>query len=153
MPRQPIPVPRLTWPLLLVSALACGTGPDEDPVIQLVVRTDKPVYSLATDNAAIPTLVNQGNVPLYAPMNEYVYVQRLLNGRWGPLQPWFVVDGIGPSFPVLPGDSLVALEMSFDYVGNRPGTFRFLFELAFDRNGRRLVPEPLRATPAFELRP
>lgn len=153
MLRQPTFPLSQAIPLALAGALACGTGPDEDPVIQLVVRTDKAEYSLAVDHGAITTLVNQGTIPLYAPMNEYVYVQRLLNGWWGPPQPWFVVDGVGLSFPVAPGDSLVALQMGFDYVGNRPGIYRFIFEVAFDSKGRRLVPEPLRVSPPFELRP
>jgi hypothetical protein len=145
----------LNFPLALAlfGAPACSTGPDETPVVQLLVRTDKAVYSVAADDAARTTLVNQGSRSIYAPMNEYVYVQRLLNGWWGEPQPWFVVDGVGMSFPVAPGDSLVALPMGFAYVGDRPGIYRFIFEVALDPEGRRLVPEPLRVSPPFELRP
>jgi hypothetical protein len=153
MRRQPPLSLSLPFRLALFGALACGTGPDETPVVQLLVRTDKAVYSVAADGAARTTLVNQGSRSIYAPMNEYVYVQRLLNGWWGEPQPWFVVDGLGLSFPVVPGDSLVALPMDFAYVGNRPGIYRFIFEVAFDSKGRRLVPEPLRVSPPFELRP
>jgi hypothetical protein len=67
--------------------------------------------------------------------------------------PWFVVDGATLSFPVVPGDSLVALPMDFDYVGRRPGIYRFLFEVALDPHGRRLVPEQDRVSKPFELRP
>jgi hypothetical protein len=142
----------LPLPLALAGAVACATGPD-DRVLQLLVRTDKALYSLATDNAAAVTLVNQGTMSIYAPMNEYVYVQRFQDGEWWEPMPWFFVDGATPSFPVVPGDSLVAWPMDFDYVGRRPAIYRFLFEVALDPHGRRLVPEQDRVSKPFELRP
>ena len=39
------------------------------------------------------------------------------------------------------------------YVGRRPGFYRFLFEVAYDSLGQRLVPETARASPPFEVRP
>jgi hypothetical protein len=87
-------------------------------------------------------------------MNEYVYVERLVDGRWQDRRPWFAVDGLGISFPVPAGDSLVAaIPMGFGYVDRQPGFYRFLFEVAFDSLGRRLVPGAERASPPFELRP
>jgi hypothetical protein len=44
------------------------------------------------------------------------------------------------------------LEMSFDYVGNRPGTYRFLYYLTRDSAGKYFVGESLRASPSFELK-
>jgi hypothetical protein len=133
----------------LATTTACGST--EPSVAALLVRTDKPVYSLAVDRAATPTLVNQGSRQIYAPMNEYVYVERWSGNGWIDRSPWFVVDGLGVSFPIAPGDSLVALPMDFGYVSNRVGRYRFVFEVALDPKGHRLVPEDERVSEAFEV--
>ncbi len=86
-------------------------------------------------------------------MNEFVYVERFSDGEWGNRHAWFSVDGVGISFPVAPGDSLVALPMDFAYVAERPGIYRFVFEVALDPKGHRLVPEPERVSDPFELQP
>jgi hypothetical protein len=103
------------------------------------------------DEAAQPTLVNLGTVPIYAPMNEYVYVERWSGENWIDRIPWFVVDGNGASFPIAPGDSLAALPMDFDYINNLAGIYRFVFEVALDPNGRHLVPEADRVSQPFEI--
>jgi len=137
---------------LLTGLVGCGSnGPSDLPVADLLIRTDKPVYSLAQDQAAQPTLVNQGTVPIYAPMNEYVYVEQWSGEDWINRIPWFVVDGHGPSFPIAAGDSLAAPPMDFEYVNNRAGIYRFVFEVALDPSGRHLVPEADRASQPFEL--
>lgn len=133
---------------------ACDSTPTESSrSATLVVTTDKATYSLAADRAATPMLVNLGPDTIYAPMNEYVYVERRTAGGWADRMPWFVVDGSSVSFPVAPGDTLTALSMSFGYVGERPGVYRFVFEVAYDPNGRRLVPWTESASPPFELTP
>ena len=138
---------------VFLAALGCSSATDL-PEAHLAVRSDKQIYSLASDQAATPVLLNLGPAVVYAPMNEYVYVERLVEGRWEDRTPWFAVDGIGVSFPVLPGDSLIAHSpMGFGYVDRQPGFYRFLFEVALDSLGRHLVPEAERASPAFELRP
>lgn len=137
---------------LLTGLLGCGSSePSDLQLAQLLIRTDKPVYSLAQDRAAQPTLVNQGTVPIYAPMNEYVYVEQWTGEEWINRTSWFVVDGDGTSFPIAPGDSLAALPMDFAYVNNRAGIYRFVFEVALDPNGRHLVPEADRVSQPFEL--
>ncbi len=53
--------------LALVGGLACSTGPDAEPVVELLVLTDKAVYSLAADTAATTTLVNTDRFPFTPP--------------------------------------------------------------------------------------
>ena len=147
-----LPVLATLVSLVPASMAACDKTPADLPTAQLQVRTDKSEYSLASDNAATTVLLNLGPAVVYAPMNEYVYVERLVGGRWQDRRPWFAVDGVGISFPVAPGDSL-AESMGFRVVGRQPGMYRFVFEVAYDSLGRRLVPEELRTSPPFELRP
>ena len=96
-------------------------------------------------------MVSLGPAGVYAPMNEYVYVERFEAGHWGDRHPWFAVDGVGISFLVRAGDSLSARPMSFAYVDRQPGVYRFVFEVAFDSLGRHLVPEAQRVSAPFEL--
>ena len=132
---------------------SCSSPTGESVSIHLLVQSDKSVYHLATDSSAQPLLVNESAVPVWAPMNEYVYVQRFENGRWGEEIPWFSVDGVGISFPIQPRDTLYSLPMDFGYVGRTPGRYRFIFEVAQDSLGRRLVSEEQRSSPPFELQP
>jgi hypothetical protein len=135
----------------IAAAAGCGSsGPGDLDVLGLLVRTDKRVYSLAVDREARTTLLNQGSVAIYAPMNEYVYVEQWDGDEWINRRPWFTVDGVGISFPVAPGDSL-SEAMDFRYVNNRAGTYRFVFEVALDPRGHKLVPEADRVSQPFEL--
>ena len=145
---------RLATSLFIVLAIvACNPPTDADRAVDLLVETDKSVYSLAADRAAQPFLINRGPVAVYAPMNEYVAVQRFEDGRWQEPHPWFAVDGTSSSFPIEPGDTLKALPMDFAYVARAPGVYRFVFEIAHDPHGRHLVSEAARTSPLFELRP
>ena len=149
---MPCPIRLMSAAIVALGGpLGCSAGTAE-PEAQLRVTTGRAVYSLASDVFATTVLLNVGPGPVYAPMNEYVYVERFESGRWQDRRPWFVVDGVGISFPILPGDSL-AEAMDFRYVNRRAGIYRFLFEVAYDSLGRRLVPEDRRASPPFELRP
>jgi hypothetical protein len=143
----------IALPLLAIVVLSCTSPTGEDGSVRLLVQTDKTTYSLATDTAAEPRLINQGSVLVYAPMNEYVAVQHFESGRWGTPKPWFSVDGAGISFPIMPGDTLHALPMDFAYVANAPGLYRFVFEIARDSLGHQLVSEDLRVSPPFDLQP
>lgn len=149
--RMTFSVPLRLFAVLTALAGCSSSGPSGLQVPDLLVSTDKAVYSLAVDQAAQPTLVNQGTVPIYAPMNEYVYVERWSGEDWIDRMPWFVVDGHGPSFPVAPGDSLAALPMDFSYVDNLAGIYRFVFEVALDPNGRHPLPEADRVSQPFEI--
>ena len=134
--------------------LACGSTPTEPArSATLEVTTDKAVYSLGADMGATPMLVNLGPDTVYAPMSEYVYVEKQTAGGWTGGTPWFTVDGVGDSFPVPPGDTLVAWAMSFGYVNREPGVYRFVFVVAHDPRGSRLVPEAGRVSAPFELTP
>jgi hypothetical protein len=139
--------------LLAIVVLSCNGPTGVSGSVSLLVQTDKSTYSLATDTAAEPLLINQGSVPVYAPMNEYVAVQQLQNGGWTQAKPWFSVDGAGISFRIMPGDTLRALPMDFAYVGDAPGRYRFIFEIARDSLGHQIVAENQRVSPPFDLEP
>jgi hypothetical protein len=133
--------------------LSCNSPTATTGSVSLLVQTDKSAYRLAADTAAEPMLINRGSARVYAPMNEYVAVQQFQNGLWGAKKPWFAVDGVGISFAILPGDTLRALAMDFAYVGDTPGVYRFVFEIARDSLGHELVAEDQRVSPPFELQP
>ena len=135
-----------------LAALGCeSTGAVDLRGAELLVRSDKPSYSLAVDHAARPTLINQGPAPIYAPMNEYVYVEQWSENGWINRTAWFAVDGSTPTLTIAPGDSLTAPAMDFSYVDGRAGTYRFIFEVAYDPHGRHLVAEEDRASEPFQL--
>jgi hypothetical protein len=135
--------------LALIAACADPTG--STGAIELTVLTDHPAYSLATDQAAEPILINRGSVRVYLPMNEYVAVQRFEAGAWSEPRPWFAVDGVEDSFTLEPGATLRSLPMNFGYVASTPGVYRFIFEIAKDPKGRELLSESQRMSPPFEL--
>ena len=146
------------YPLALLGlstavALSCTSPTAPTGSVSLSVQTDKSSYSLASDTVAESWLINRGTTRVYAPMNEYVAVQQFLNGQWGAKKPWFSVDGAGISFPIMPGDTLRAWPMDFAYVGDAPGVYRFVFEIARDSLGHELVAEDQRVSPPFELQP
>jgi len=136
---------------LLAAIAACADPTGSTGTIALTVLTDHPAYSLATDQAAEPILINRGSVRVYLPMNEYVAVQRFEAGAWSEPRPWFAVDGIGISFPLEPGDTLRSWPMDFRYVDTTPGVYRFIFEIATDPKGREILTEAQRISPPFEL--
>jgi hypothetical protein len=135
----------------LAVIAACSDSTGSTGAIELTVLSDHSAYSLATDSAAEPILINRGSVRVYLPMNEYVAVQRFEAGAWSEPRPWFAVDGVGISFPLEPGDTLRSLGMTFGYVASTPGVYRFIFEIAKDPNGRQKLSESLRVSPPFEL--
>src|ERR671916_784669 len=106
---------RLLPALLAVATLTgCGsTSPSALTTPDVVVKTDKSVYSLSEDVEARVTLVNQGPLQIYAPMNEYVAVEQWSDNGWINRQPWFFVDGFGPTISVAPGDTLGSPPMNF----------------------------------------
>jgi hypothetical protein len=130
---------------------ACTEPTGSTGTIELTVLTDQSTYSLATDTAAEPFLINSGSVPVYLPLNEFVAVQRFEAGAWSEPRPWFAVDGIGISFPLEPGDTLRSGPMDFRYVDRTPGVYRFIFEIATDPSGRGRLSEAQRISPPFEL--
>ena len=138
--------------LAVTTFIGCGsTSPSALTTPDLVVKTDKSVYSLSEDVEAHVSQVNPGPLQIYAPMNEYVFVEEWSENGWINRQPWFAVDGFGPSFPVAPGDTLQSPAMSFGYIGRRAGVYRFVFHVTLDRLGRQLVPEEQRVSKSFEV--
>ncbi len=135
----------------LAAIAACTAPTGSTATIELTVVTDRATYSLASDSAAEPFLINSGSAPVYLPMNEYAAVQRFEAGAWSEPRAWFAVDGIGTSFSLAPGDTLRSLSMDFRYVDRTPGVYRFIFEIAKDPNGREILSEAQRISPPFEL--
>jgi len=134
-----------------VAIAACSDPTSSTGRIELAVLSDQSVYSLATDQAAVPILINRGSVRVYLPMNEYVAVQRFEAGAWSAPLPWFAVDGVGDSFSLEPGATLRSLPMNFGYVASTPGVYRFIFEIAQDPKGRQVLSESQRVSLPFEL--
>jgi hypothetical protein len=144
---------RLLPALLALTALTgCdSTSPSALTAPDLVVKTDKSLYSLSQDVEAQVTLVNRGPLQIYAPMNEYVFVEQWSDNGWINRRPWFALDGFGPTFPVAPGDTLRSPAMSFGYIGGMAGVYRFVFHVTLDRLGRQMVPEEQRVSEPFEV--
>lgn len=138
--------------LPLLAVVACSTGPTDEGAVDLLVRSDKPSYSLSADQSAVPLLINRGR-PVYLPMNEYVAVEHLVEGTWQQGVVWFSVDGDGVSFRLDSGDSVDAMPMDFGYIDQEPGRYRFVFEVALDSLGRTLLPYSETRSAPFEVRP
>jgi hypothetical protein len=136
---------------LALTPLGCGsTETNELGVADLLVRIEKPVYSKSADDAVRSALINQGSERIYALLGEYVYIEQWSDGGWLYQGPWFVIDGIGTSIPVSPGDSLVPLPMSLEYV-SQAGVYRFVFQVSLDSLGRQPFPEAARVSEPFEV--
>ena len=156
--RQLRAVAVLTAGTILFSLFACDSGPTEpesvpteQESVRLVITTDKTMYTPGIDYAATPILVNAGRDTVYVLMGEYVHAERWIGNGWAYAASWFVVDGVGPSFPLAPGDTLAVVPMRFDYVGRRLGKYRFVFAVAYDREMRRPLPKEKRVSTTFEL--
>jgi hypothetical protein len=142
---------RLCPALLLVLVAACGsTEPSAIAAPDLLVRTDKSMYSKSADEAVIVTLVNQGSTPIHVLMGDYVYIEQASDNGWLYKGPWFFADGYGPSFPVAPGDTLGALPMGLDYIA-RAGTYRVVYQVSLDPQMRTLLPKEIRVSQPFRV--
>ena len=130
---------------------ACNARVMSDGIVEPVIQTDKSVYSLSTDTHAGTSLTNEGPKPLYLSY-DFASVERLENGKWTSIGPWIAADGVCPTFAVQPGATTSVPEMRFAYVGNQPGTYRFLYNVTRDPAGKHLLEESRRASPPFELR-
>ena len=136
--------------LLLGCREPSGTLPS---VYQLAITSDKATYSLSTDSSAYVTIANHSDRPVFLPMDSYVVYERLVAGQWRDAFAWFVVDGIGRSFPVPPGTSRTdELQLRF-YLASRPGTYRFRYFAYADSAVQRLLPSEERVSHTFELLP
>lgn len=137
----------------LLAVVACSTGPTDEGSVDLLVRSDKPAYSLSVDHSALPMLINRSGRPVYLPMNEYVAVEHLVEGTWQQGVVWFTVDGDGVSFRLDSGDSVDAMPMDFAYIDREPGQYRFVFEVALDSQGRTRLPYSATRSAPFAVRP
>ena len=138
----------------LLCIVGCHSDVLDNPPVNLTVRNDKPVYSLAADQFARAVLINRGPATVYLRVTgEYVVAEKFRGGLWRDPRAYFTTDGIGISVPIAPGDSINGYDMDFAYVDNAPGTYRFRFFVFEDPDTRNLVPASKSAGPAFELRP
>lgn len=133
------------------AVTACDRSPTDLEFIDLSVTVAQPFYSLSSDQGAEVTLTNNSRDAVHVLMGEYVYFERLSNGKWVDAQPWFVIDGLGRSFPLNPGGRIVEY-LPFAYL-REPGTYRFRFRIGVDPDLKRFVPASQAASPAFEVRP
>jgi hypothetical protein len=146
------PTARLLSALLALTAVSgCGsTDPSALTTPELLVETDKSGYSFSADADVQVTLINQGPLPIYAPMDQYVFVEQWSDNGWINRSGWFFIDGFGPTFSIAPGDTLLSPSMSLQYL-NRAGTYRFIFAVTVDRLGRQLIPEEQRVSEPFTV--
>lgn len=138
----------------IAGASACHSDPAAPPArFDLVVETDKVEYSLAADSIARVLLTNRSDRAVYLPMDSYVVYERLRDGEWRDAFAWFVVDGVGRSFPLAPGRVRTdELPLRF-YLPNRPGTYRFRYFVYGDPGVRSPLPVEERVSPPFVLTP
>jgi len=123
-----------------LAATGCGAPAGPPGSFDLIVATDKPEYSLATDSVARVTLTNRSDRVVYLPMASYLVYERLRDGDWRDAFAWFVVDGVGRSFPLDPGAAVTdELQLRF-YLPDQPGTYRFQYFAYGDPAVRLLLP-------------
>ena len=134
--------------------LACGepTGTLAS-TYHVAISPDKTSYSLSTDSSAYVTITNHSDRPVFLPMDSYVVYERLVDGQWRDAYAWFVVDGIGRSFPIATGTSHTDELQLWFYLANRPGTYRFRYFAYADSAGQQLLPLKERVSPSFKLQP
>jgi hypothetical protein len=146
-----IPKAARLFPALLVLILtACDSDASGIGLPELLVRTDKTVYSKAADGPVNTFLVNQSSTPVYVLMGDYVYIEQASDNGWLYHGPWFFVDGFGMSFTLAPGDTLLPLPMDLDYIG-RAGTYRFVYQVGLDSSMRSLLPKEERVSEPFRV--
>jgi len=138
---------------LLLALCACRDNTVGPAHYSLAVQTDKVAYSLAADSNATITITNHSDRSVFLPMDRYVVYERLVDGQWVDGYAWFVVDGVGRSFPLAPGESLSnELELWF-YLTGQPGTYRLRYFVYTDPDVHHLLPLAERISSPFTLAP
>ena len=140
--------------LAAIVVSGCASEPTAPAVaapLGLEVAVAKTAYSFASDTAVRVTFENTSAQPVYLLMGTYVVCERLVGESWQYESEWFVVDGIGPSFPLAPGAS-IADEMRLAYLTG-PGTFRFLYRVWADPALRTVLHIDDRVSPTFTVDP
>ena len=54
----------------VLAVVACSTGPPDEGAVDLLVRSDKPSYSLSVDHSAVPVLINRSGHPGRPPVGR-----------------------------------------------------------------------------------
>jgi hypothetical protein len=143
----------LFWSLLTLSVTS-GCGSSTDPsglsIAELLVQTDKAIYSMAHNEPVKITVINHGSSKVFFLMGDYVYIEQASDNGWIYRGPWFFVDGMGMSFSLAPGDSMEVLPMDMAYV-NRAGVYRFVFQASLDQLMRRMLPKEERVSEPFTV--
>jgi hypothetical protein len=121
------------------------------PRLGLVINTDKPSYSFATDSVAYVTLTNTSNQTIHLPMSTYVVYERLVDGAWRDAADWFIVDGVGKSIPIPSGIHYRDdLPIRF-YLRGQSGTYRFRYLVYADADLSSLLHISDRVSPPFTV--
>ena len=98
------------------------------------------------------TLTNRSDHAIYLRMDTYVLCDRLVAGEWRDPIAWFVVDGVGNTFRIGPGESH-SDGLDLRYLDGRPGTYRFRYLAYRDPDARSPVALEERVSPPFEVVP
>ena len=135
-----------------LTLAACGdsTAPAR---FQVVVTTDKPVYTSGVDKSAVATIENRSNRTVYLPKDFYVFSERLVRGSWTDPFAWFFAGGtFEESIPLAPGEKLSNPLPLYYYIGYAaPLRIRYLaYE---DARMTRSLPAQQRVTTEFRIAP
>jgi hypothetical protein len=138
-------VPNSIAAVLVLALSACSSDPSDPSTGDVSVQADKMNYSFASDTGVRTTVYNRRSDRIYVGIGEIMHLQQWSDNGWIDLGPWLFVDGIGRSFPLAAGDSLVMPAMSLGYLPRRAGTYRLIYRLWLDPRGRWPLPEEQRA--------
>jgi hypothetical protein len=108
-------------------------------------------FSISAGEPGRLALHNQGSAAVHLPMGMYVSRERWDGSSWVSLGSWFIVDGIGPSLRVAPGESLENQIHPLYFQEAGPGLYRFRYEIFSDRELRRPLPPGRRVSASFEV--
>ena len=151
-------MPRFRWSLALLAAVVACDDSSLSPVadasdFDLSIETDRPQYALSADSVAYVTVTNASSASVHFPMASYVVYERFAEGAWRDPFAWFIVDGIGPSFPLPPGAAHTDQLQLWFYLPGRPGTYRFRYFVYADPEVRSLLPLEERVSAHFTVTP
>ncbi|MCI0696163.1 hypothetical protein L0337_29695 [candidate division KSB1 bacterium] len=123
-----------------------------DDNFNISISVEKDVYTFNAGPEPKVTLRNDSKREVYFPMSSYVGFERFQNGNWINYTEWFVVDGIGYSWPLKSGQSITEVA-PFGYFSQEeiPGTYRFKFLVYKDKNLKFPLPLNQRVSRPFEV--
>lgn len=116
---------------LLVASATCGGEPAGTSPLGFRITLSATSLSLSEDPDIGVTLVNASDRDVYGPVSgTYICFERRSGNHWVDASDWFVLDGIGTSWALKPGEEL-STRLPAGYIGG-PGEYRFRYRLFLD---------------------